>query len=106
MTDDTQVISRYTDGEALEDGALVEIHGEAKVNRVTRAVFDHFVEAIGSSSLTGPVLDITPLKEVIRSVLKVPPDEDGWRTLDYQGKTLWLVPNEVRGLTLKFPDHY
>jgi len=29
---------------------------------------------------------------------------DGWR--DYQGKRLWLIPNEVGGLTLMFQEDY
>ena len=33
------------------------------------------------------------------AMLAIEPD-DGWRTGDYQGKRLWLIPNEVGGLTL------
>jgi len=106
MTDDANVIYSYTDRQAVEDGVLVPVDGEGQVNRVTRAVFDHFTESMGSSALTGPVIDITPLKEVIREILRASPDEDGWRKLTWQGKELWLVPNEVRGLTLMFPDDY
>jgi len=47
------VIFAYTDAEALDDGVLVAIrHGP--VNRVTRAVFDHFTASMGSSPVTGP----------------------------------------------------
>jgi len=49
---------------------------------------------------------IEPLMAAIRTVLQRPPDGDGWRTGDYQGKRLWLVPNEVGGLTLMFPEDY
>ena len=106
MTDDANVIYSYTDRQAVEDGVLVPVDGEGQVNRVTRAVFDHFTESMGSSAHTGPVINITPLTRVIRKVLRELPDEDGWRKLTYQGKELWLVPNEVRGLTLMFPDDY
>ena len=81
MTDDANVIYSYTDRQAVEDGVLVPVDGEGQVNRVTRAVFDHFTESMGSSSLTGPVINITPLTRVIRKVLREPPDEDGWRKL-------------------------
>jgi len=98
-------ISVYTDAQGLEDGFLVAVPGPSGVNRVTRAVFDHFVEPMGTSPITGPVTDITPLMDAIRAMLQVPPD-DGWRAGEYRGKRLWLIPNEVRGLTLMFPEDY
>ncbi len=100
------IVVEYSDAEALADGVLVAFPGEGNVNRVTRAVFDYFAKPMGSSSLTGPVIDITPIQEAVRGMLKVEPDADGWRTGTYQGKELWLAPNEVRGLTLLFPDDY
>ena len=42
---------------------------------------------------------------IIRAIPKIPPD-DGWRVGEYRGKRLWLIPNEVRGLTLMFPEDY
>ncbi len=106
MDDLGNVISSYSDGQAVSDGVLVPIPGDGHVNRVTRAVFDHFTESLGSSPITGPVTNIGPLMEAIRAVLKIPADSDGWRTLSYQGKELWLLPNEVGGLTLMFPEDY
>ena len=103
--DDAEVISVYTDAQALEDGVLVAVPGPGGVNRVTRAVFDHFTESLGSSPITGPVINIGPLMDAIRAMLAIAPD-DGWRTGDYQGKRLWLLPNEVRGLTLMFQEDY
>ncbi len=106
MGDFGEPISSYSDRDAVSDGVLVPIPGEGHVNRVTRAVFDHFTESLGSSPITGPVTNIGPLMEVIRAVLKVTADSDGRRTLSYQGKELWLLPNEVGGLTLMFPEDY
>jgi len=100
------VIDEYSDKQALEDGVLVSVPGEGKVNRVTRAVFDHFTKPMGSSPETGQVTDITRLQEAIRALLKIEPDEDAWRTGAYEGKEVWLIPNEVGGLTLLFPDDY
>jgi hypothetical protein len=100
-----RIIFEYTDAEAIEDGVLVAVSCGA-VNRVTRAVFDHFARSMGNSPESGVVFDITPLTATIRAVLEVTPDEDGWRKSTYEGKELWLVPNEVRGLTLMFPDDY
>jgi hypothetical protein len=99
------VISVYTDAQALEDGVLVQMD-ELPVNRVTRAVFDHFASPMGSSPITGTVIDITPVKRVIQAMLAVKPDDDGWRCGTYEAKELWVVPNEVNGLTLMFPEDY
>jgi hypothetical protein len=100
------VIVEYSDKQALEDGVLVSVSGEGKVNRVTRAVFDHFTKPVGSAPLTGEVTDITRLQDAIRALLKLEPDQDAWRTGAHEGKELWLIPNEVGGLTLLFPDDY
>ena len=107
MANEPEVISSYTDREAVEDGVLVPWTGPGKVNRITRAVFDHFTTAIGSSPLTGPVTDVTRLARVVDAVLANPPDgDDGWRSGTHDGKKLWLAPNEVGGLTLMFPEDY
>jgi hypothetical protein len=100
------VIDEYSDKQALEDGVLVSVPGEGKVNRVTRAAFDYFTEPMGSSPATGQVNDITRLQDAIRALLKVEPDQGAWRTGTYERKKLWLIPNEVGGLTLLFPDDY
>ena len=96
-------ISVYTDAQAIEDGFLVAIDGSGRVNRATGAVFDHFAQPIGDPRFR--VFDVTPLKDAIRAMLQVEPD-DGWRVGDYQGKRLWLIPNELGGLTLMFPEDY
>jgi len=106
MQNEPFVIVEYSDQQAVEDGVLVSVSGEGKVNRVTRAVFDHFTRPLESSPATDQVNDITRLQDAIRALLKVEPDQDAWRTGTYVGKELWLIPNEVGGLTLLFPDDY
>ena len=106
MENQPEVIAEYTDKQALEDGVLVSVSGEGKVNRVTRAVFDHFTKPVGSTTETGEAADLARLQDAIRALLKIECDEDGWRTGSHEGKELWLVPNEVEGLTLLFPDDY
>src|SRR5438034_503424 len=88
MANGENVISEYTDRQAVEDGVLVAVNGEGGVNRVTRAVFDHFTKSMGNSPITGPVTDIGPLMKAIRAMLEIQPDEDGWRTGEYQGQKL------------------
>ena len=95
-----EVIYSYTDRQAVEDGFLVALAGPGGVNRVTRTVFDHFVEVMGPS-----VTNITPLIRAIEYMLAVEAD-GGWRTANYRGKALWLIPNEVGGFTLMFPEDY
>jgi hypothetical protein len=99
------VIDSYTDAEGLKDGALVAMDA-LPVNRVTRAVFDHFTRCMGSSPLTGVVTDITPLRRVIQAMLAVEADANGRRVGAHWGKRLLLVPNEVSGLTLMFPEDW
>jgi hypothetical protein len=106
MQNQVFVIAEYNDQQALDDGILVSIPGEGKVNRVTRAVFDHFTKPVWSSLLVGEVTDITPLQKVILALLKTEPDQDAWLTGTYEGEDLWLIPNEVGGLTLLFPEDY
>src|SRR6266567_1995187 len=99
------VIFEYTDAQALEDGFLDAVNW-GFVNRVTRAVFDHFARPMANLPEGGMAFDVAPLRAAVRAVLEVVPDEDGWRKTTYEGKELWLVPNEVRGLTLMFPDDW
>ena len=96
-------ISVYTNSQAVEDGILVPVTGEPGTNRVTRAVLDQFTKSIGDKSLR--ITDITALMAAIRFMHRLTPD-NGWRAGIYQGKKLWLIPNEVGGLTLMFPEDY
>jgi hypothetical protein len=105
-TDDSNVIDSYTDEEALADGFLVRWDGPEMVNRITRAVFDHFTAPLGESAITGPVRNVTRLRAAVETVVKVPFDPDGWRAGIVDGRQLWLVPNEVGGFTLMFPEDY
>jgi len=98
------VIFSYTDAEALADGVLVSVDA-SPVNRVTRAVFDHLAPQLEFRG-RGPLFDLSSLRGAISAVLALKPDEGGWRRGSYEGKELWLVPNEVEGLTLMFPEDY
>src|SRR5436309_10014128 len=86
MDQEPEVIFTYTDAQAVEDGVLVAVPF-APVNRVTRAVFDHFARPMGTSPATGAVIDITPVRKVIETMLAVEPD-DGWRSGAFEGKDL------------------
>src|SRR6266852_4182091 len=90
------IIFEYTDAQAIEDGVLVEVSCGA-VNRVTSAVFYHFARRMENLPEGEVRFDIAPLTATIRAVLGVRPDEDGWRKSTYEGKELWLIPNELQG---------
>lgn len=96
------VIFSYTDREAVEDGVLVPWNGPQNVNRITRAVFDHFAPA--QSDDRDP--DLSRLRAAVDAMLKIRPDEGGWRTGTHEREELWLIPNEIGGLTLMFPSDY
>jgi hypothetical protein len=46
------------------------------------------------------------MAQVVEIMVKQAEDEDGWRKGTVDGRELWLVPNEVGGLTLMFPEDY
>ena len=109
MNTDKSIVGERTDEQAIEDGALIPLYllpGLGPVNRVTRAVFVHFVgdKAFEPMPLIEMAKALKPLIAAIRAMLAISPDRDGWRTGPYRDKRLWLVPNEVGGLTLMFPE--
>jgi hypothetical protein len=95
-----EVISTYTDAQAVEDLFLAAIAGPRNVNRVTRAVFDYFTQSMGPG-----VINIIGLTQAIRHMIAQPLD-DGWRKGQGRGKVLWLIPIDVSGFTLMFPEDY
>jgi hypothetical protein len=117
MSDDLfgEVISSYTDAEAVEDGFLVELRtGVAfqnfPVNRMTRHLFDElqpFVEA------ETPLFD-GDFNRALASILRTKcsfatgdPGNTGEIGDIYRiPPNLWLVRNEVGGFTLMFPEDY
>ena len=104
-------ISAYTDRQAVLDGVLVDTSGLMRarnrkaVNRVTRAVWDAFVDFMGRSRVTGPVSNITKLLAAMEAAV-AGDEQNGWYFAEYEGRTLWLVPNETGGMTLMFPEDY
>ncbi len=110
-----EVISTYTDAQALEDGFLVELHTGVgfrgfPINRVTRHLFDDllpFVEA--EAPLSGSDLDRL-LASILRtkcSFASGDPGNTGEIGDIYRiPPSLWLVRNEVGGWTAMFPEDY
>ncbi len=110
-----EVISSYTDAEAVEDGVLVELYKPARfqefpINRMTRHLFDGlepFVEA-EASFFNGD------LSRALASILKTKcgfaqgdPGNNGEIGDIYTiPPKLWLVRNEVGGWTAMYPEDY
>jgi hypothetical protein len=121
--DGFEIISAYPDSQAIEDGALVDLSGERLVSdnpaqrhgaRVTASVFATFRELAGPRS--DSEADADELARIacgflFRAILRKPADADGWRKTEARkdGESIgpvWLIPNEVGGLTLMFPSDY
>lgn len=110
-----EVISTYTDSDALDDGLLVELRARVSfrglpVNRMTRHLFEDlapFVEAeapLFSGDLNQALASILRTKcscaqgdpgntGEIGDIYRIPPK-------------LWLVGNEVGGWTAMYPEDY
>jgi len=102
VTEQWEIVSSYPDQEAVDDGVLVVVQGEGRVNRVTRAIFDKYTEELGG----GAVTDCTSLlNDIIPHMVALPKDRE-WRVGEWEKVKLWLLPNEVDGYTLMFPSDY
>lgn len=79
---DTDVISTYTDADALADGVLVNIAGFAvittpngkRVNRATGALFGHYTRKLFGGAMT----DVTRLLAVLNNCLAAARFDDEW----------------------------
>jgi hypothetical protein len=122
LWDGFEVISTYDDDQALEDGVLVDISGrldpasDAHVlhARATVGVFAEFARIARERDVPEAEVDGTAriaCQLLYRGVMRKPADADGWRKTEARsdGQTIgevWLIPNEVGGLTLMFPSDY
>lgn len=101
-------ISVYTDQQAIEDGALVDLT-QARVsfrglpiNRMTRALWEDFVPFLKVSQVMGQS-EIAYLGKMLRTKLQF---------ASYQGDIwqvppgLWLIENECDGWTIMKPEDY
>jgi hypothetical protein len=110
-----EVISTYTDKEALDDGTLVDV-GERvgfrgfPINRMTQHLFDDLAPCAEAEA---PLFD----GNVNRALASILEKKCGWAQGD-PGNTdevgdiytippkLWLVRNEVDGWTAMYPEDY
>ena len=101
-----EVISVYTDADALEDGVLVDI-SELRVsfrgmpiNRMTQALWSDFEPFFEGED--GKV-DLKALASTLRTKCSMASNTGGIWTLPPK---LWLLENEVGGWTMLYPEDY
>jgi hypothetical protein len=118
LWDDAILVSSYTDEQAVEDGFLVELGGN---DRATRALYEYLR---GLEITTPPdrvVVDLLSfmrdsalgiLKGLVgtygREARRIYEENVGggiWTT-ELLGKTVWVIPNELGGMTAMFPEDY
>ena len=116
-----EVISTYTDTQAVEDGVLVDVgmlslprttFGGRHINRVTRTIW---TLAEQQAILRGVEPGMT-MQEIVDRNVPVIVDEmvtgalrsydRGWYTGEWNGERVWLIPNDVEGYTLMVPSDY
>jgi hypothetical protein len=110
-----EVISSYTDAEALEDGSLAELHTGVMfrgfpIKRMTSRLFEHlrpFVEA-GAELFDGDF--DRALASILRAKCSLASGDSG-NTGEIGDiyripPKLWLVRNEVGGWTAMYPEDY
>ncbi|MFI5093736.1 MAG: hypothetical protein ACHQIK_09865 [Candidatus Acidiferrales bacterium] len=110
-----EVISTYTDANALEDGLVVELRARVSfrglpVNRMTRHLFDDLMPFVEAEA---PLFD-GDLNQALASILRTKcsfaqgdPGNTGEIGDIYRiPPNLWLVRNEVGGWTTMYPEDY
>ncbi len=110
-----EVISTYTDRDALDDGFLVELQVRASfrglpVNRMTRHLFDDLTPFVDAEA---PLFN-GDLNQALASILRTKcsfaqgdPGNTGEIGDIYSiPPKLWLVRNEVGGWTAMYPEDY
>jgi hypothetical protein len=91
---------KYDDEHAQRDGVLLPTKFDP-YGRVTRAVYQScLAEAAGAES-KADLLVAEIWREFNRGTI-----HDDIRVLKRSGKVFWLVPNELGGSTLMFPEEY
>jgi hypothetical protein len=109
-----EVISTYTDEQALEDGALVELNSVAifrglPINRMTQHLFDELLPFIEESPLFNGDVNraIASMFEAKCRFASGDPGNTGeMGDIHCIPPNLWLVRNEVGGWTAMYPEDY
>jgi len=114
--DSFEVVSQYTDAQACDDGFLVAI---AAKDRVSRAVWDYLCSRVPLDNVKPEDIDakrhdhalFTSGRMVSQNALEARRVYEqniggGIFTLIELGRKFWIMPNELGGVTLMFPEDY
>jgi hypothetical protein len=88
----------YGDSQAVADGYLIPVPF-GPFSRVTRRAWITFTDGAKSADQA-----IEALEHAWSLALARPADACGVRVLRHSGRVMWLVPNELGGLTMMLPD--
>ena len=69
--------------------------------RVTRRVWNAHADRAADADRT-----LEALRQTWSLALTLPSEPDGLRIMRESGRSIWLVPNELGGLTLMLPEDY
>jgi hypothetical protein len=110
------IVSTYTDAQAIEDGLLIAV---AAKNRVSRAAWDYLCSRVPLDNVAPDQIDakqhdhalFTSGRMINQNALEARRVYDqnidgGIFTLIEKGRKFWIMPNELGGLTLMFPEDY
>ena len=108
LFDSFHVVSRYTDTQAVDDGVLVAVSAK---DRVSRPAFDFLCNIQAEpehKEMHAEQCAIHILAENGLEAIRVYEHNIGGGifTTNVAHKTMWIIPNELGGLTLMFPEDY
>jgi hypothetical protein len=110
-----EVISSYTDGEALEDGLLAELWSPARfrglpINRMTGHLFDDLTPSVEAEATLFNGDFYRALASILRTKCSLASGDPGNTgqigDIYLIPPKLWLVRNEVGGWTAMYPEDY
>jgi hypothetical protein len=99
MFDDTDVISKYTREDAIEDGLLIEVFKAGEVPVVaTKAICEEF----GTGELIEIWHEFVPWWKNVRPTL---PEAEQMFVTEKHGRKVWVLP-DFQAWTILFPEDY
>ena len=112
-----EVISSYTDDDAIEDGILVDIEDLDGMptlpngNVVTRCTSNLYWSFKPSPNFVptgdGDLETIQEkIVEIVSLIVTAAKYDREWYVLEYEGRTFWCIPNELSTYTLMYPEDY
>ena len=111
LFDGFEVVSRYTDKQAVDDGVLVAVSAKDRVTRNAWSYLGGQLERTDDDSSGDAIagdLALRYFREFGLEAIRVYEHNIGGGifSFDVLGRKMWIIPNELGGLTLMFPEDY